>query len=297
MSTAYHPESDGQTEVMNRVLEQYLCAFTHSQPSSWFRFLSLAEWSYNTSLHSSSKLTPFEVVYGKAPPSVPHYIPGMTNNEAVESLISSRQQLHTKLQHRLRKAQETMKHYADAKREDITFAVGQWVYVKLKPFRQRSVTGSQHSKLSKRFFGPFKITARVGEVAYRLQLPEESRIHPVFHCSLLRAHHGPPPPSSDPWPLLVIGQKPVPQPLCILDTKLDTSTSPPTPLVLIQWKGQPPEDTTWEPWHHVRTTYHLEDKVVFGDEGIDNTLTEPENPPTRPTRRGTRPRYLDEYVT
>lgn len=141
MSTAYHPESDGQTEVMNRVLEQYLRAFTHSQPSSWFRFLSLAEWSYNTSLHSSSKLTPFEVVYGKAPPSVPHYIPGMTNNEAVKSLISSRQQLHTKLQHRLRKAQETMKHYADAKREDITFAVGQWVYVKLKPFRQRSARG------------------------------------------------------------------------------------------------------------------------------------------------------------
>jgi len=271
LSTAYHPQSDGQTEVMNRFLKQYLRCFVHSQPSTWLRYLSLEEWCYNTSLHSSSGLTPFEVIYGKPPPSIPHYIPGLTNNEVVESLVESRQTMHAKLQKRLKKAQDSMKKYADARHEDITFSVGQWVYVKLCPNRQRSVAGVNHSKLSKRYFEPFKILARVGEVAYRLELPAEARIHPVFHCSLLRHYHGALPSATEPWPLEIIGHKPLQRPLCILDSKLDTSTSPPTQLVLTQWTGQPPEDTSWEPWPELQEAYHLEDKVVSGGEGIVST--------------------------
>jgi len=112
-----------------------------------------------------------------------------------------------------------MKRLADDKRRDVNFTIGQWVYVKLRPFRQRTVAGLIHPKLSKRYFGLFQVIERVGQVSYRLKLPEEARIHPVFHCSLLREHHG---------------QKPVVRPLCILDSKLDTSSSPPTRLVLIQ---------------------------------------------------------------
>ena len=308
LSTAYHPQSDGQTEVVNRVLEQYLRCFVNSQPSSWYRYLSLAEWCYNTSLHSTSGMTPFEVVYGKPPPSIPQYLPGLTRNEAVESLVESRQLMHAKLQKRLKKAQTTMKKYADMKRDDITFSVNQWVYVKLRPSRQRSVTGHIHPKLSKRYFGPFRISAKVGNVAYRLELPPESRIHPVFHSSLLRLHHGPPPSSSEPWNLEIVGQKPLQRPLCLLDSKLDTSTTPPTRLVLTQWVGQPPEDTTWEPWLELRDAYHLEDKVVSRDGGIvstqDNEGTHsstmtgngPDNATTRPIRTVTKPRYLQDYV-
>ena len=170
-------------------------------------------------------------------------------------------------------------------------------YVQLKPFRQRSVTGPTHSKLSKRFFGPFQVIARVGAVAYKLQLPADSRIHPAFHCSLLRAHHGPPPPSTTPWSLLVIGQKPVPQPLCILDSRMDASTSPPTPMVLVQWEGQPPEDTSWEPWAEIREIYHLEDKVAFGEGSIVSYQKEPEPSTARPARIVTRPKHLRDYVS
>ena len=79
----------------------------------------------------------------------------MTNNEAVETLVSSRQEIQTKLQQRLMKAQAAMKQQAGTKHDDITYAVGQWVYVKLKPFCQQSITGTTHPKLSKCFFGPF----------------------------------------------------------------------------------------------------------------------------------------------
>lgn len=104
MSTTYHPQSDGQTKVMNQVLEQYLRSFIHEQPTTWYRYLTLAEWCYIISLHSSSGLTPFEVIYGKPPPALPHYLQGVSSNEVVDSLMSSRQEIHQKLQRRLHKA-------------------------------------------------------------------------------------------------------------------------------------------------------------------------------------------------
>lgn len=161
-------------------------------------------------------MTPFEIIYGKPPPTILDYVTGMTNNEVVQTFLKSRQQLHSKLKQRLKKAQDAMKRYVDVKCDDITFEQGQWVYVKLRPRRQTSVTGPCHPKLSKRFFGPFQIVERIGLVAYRLNLPPDAHIHPVFHCSLLRSHHGPPPPSEYNWPLQVLNNKPLWRPLCLI---------------------------------------------------------------------------------
>lgn len=104
MSTSYHSETDGQTEVLNRVLEQYLRSFVHEQPSQWCKFLSLAEWSYNTSVHSSTGVSPYQVVYGKPPPSIPQYLLGSTPVEAVDSLLSARQEMLILLRKKLIKA-------------------------------------------------------------------------------------------------------------------------------------------------------------------------------------------------
>ena len=90
MSSAYHPQTNGQTEVVNRSLEQYLKAFTAAKPSIWVEWLPSAKFWFNTNFHSSTKLTPFEALYGYLPPRLLDYIPGTTMVGAVDNHLKSR---------------------------------------------------------------------------------------------------------------------------------------------------------------------------------------------------------------
>ncbi|XP_059302296.1 uncharacterized protein LOC132054272 [Lycium ferocissimum] len=90
------------------------------------------------------------------------------------------------LNHNLLKVQQKMKVSADRKRQSVEFSVGDWVFVKLKLYRQHSLRLQRHHKLGRRYFGPFKVIKRIGQVAYKLDLPEEAKIHHVFHVSMLR---------------------------------------------------------------------------------------------------------------
>lgn len=89
------------------------------------------------------------------------------------------------LKHNLTKAQHKMKEFIDKKRSMVEFIVGEWVFVKLKPYRQNSLRLQKHQKLGRRFFVPFKVIKRIGEIAYKLNFPEEAKIHLVFHISIL----------------------------------------------------------------------------------------------------------------
>ena len=122
--------------------------------------------------------------------------------------------------------------------------------------------------MGKRHYDPYKIIEKIGSVAYKLALLESSKIHPVFYCSLLKPHFGPlhldnslPPSATEGKPIIL--------PLAILDRKWDTST-PPKHLVLVQWLGLNPEDSTWEDWTELQATYHLEDKVFLEGPGNDS---------------------------
>ena len=162
--------------------------------------------------------------------------------------------------------------------------------VKLQPFRQSSLSRHKFNKLSKRYYGPFRIIKTISIVAYRLALPEPSKIHNVFHCSLLKPHHGPTANITTPLPPQAADNHPLIEPLNILNTKWDDTTSPPSLLALVQWKGLAPEETSWEHWDDICTTYHLEENVVLLEGGIDTNLH------ARPKREARAPTYLQDYV-
>ena len=194
-STAYHPQSDGQTEVVNRCLEQYLRAFTFEQPSKWHKYLPWAELCYNTTFHRVIGMTPHQALYGYNPKLLPTYTPGSATADEADITLIDRQQIQQQLQAHIAKAQQRMKKYADSKRKEQQYAVGQWVWAKFHHYKQQSVAKRLNFKLAKRYFGPFLILDRVGPVAYKLKLPPGSKIHPVLHVSLLKEYKGPIPPT------------------------------------------------------------------------------------------------------
>jgi hypothetical protein len=112
-SSAYHPQTDGQTEVVNRTLEMYLRCFTSNQPKEWGKWLAWAEYSYNTSWHSTIKTTPFEVVYGREPPTLLTYLPGTARVEAVGKELLARDQVLKELKNHIKSTQERMKRLYD----------------------------------------------------------------------------------------------------------------------------------------------------------------------------------------
>lgn len=111
LSSAYHPQTDGQTEIVNRTLEMYLRCITSDRPKEWTTWLPWIEYIYNTSSHSATKSTPFEVIYGQTPPSLLTYIPGTTNLEAVDQALQARDEMLRVLRHRLQLSQNRMKQF------------------------------------------------------------------------------------------------------------------------------------------------------------------------------------------
>lgn len=221
MSFAYHPQSDGQTKVANHIVDQYLGAFVHIRPSSWGCFLLWEEWSYNTSFYSATRISPFEITFSRKPPNFPQYIVCTSKIEVVDEMLGQREVVFALLRSKLLKSQAHMKHIADTHRREHQFNIGDWVMVKLRPHRQVSATGSSYSKLAKRYYRPFQVKDRMGNVAYKLKLPEQSRIHPMFHCSILKPYFQPTPTSSElvELPPLAIDNQPIVTPLTFLATK------------------------------------------------------------------------------
>jgi hypothetical protein len=185
-STAYHPQSDGQTERVNKVLEDLLRACLLTFDRSWESSLPYAEFSYNNSYQATIKMSPFEALYGRKCQT-----PLMWSNVGEKTLegsafIKEAEEKVALIHKRLLEAQSRQKSYADNRRRELSFKEGDFVYLKVSPMcgvKRFQVKG----KLALRVVGPYPMIDRIGHAAYRLQLPESmSDIHNVFHVSQLR---------------------------------------------------------------------------------------------------------------
>lgn len=153
LSTLYHPQSDSQSKVLNRCVVQKLRCFAWQQLKEWVHWLSMAEWWYNTSYHSSTGTT-FEVMYGQPPPLQLPYLPQESTMESIDRSFTACEAIMNQPQDYLHKAVNHMKKYADKHHSEHHFQVGDWVFLKLPQCRQTSIA-VHSSKMLSRYYGPF----------------------------------------------------------------------------------------------------------------------------------------------
>ncbi|KAJ6959486.1 hypothetical protein NC653_037738 [Populus alba x Populus x berolinensis] len=262
-STAYHPQSDGQTEVVNKCIEGYLRCMTGTAPALWGKWLSACEWWYNTNYHTSTKKTPYEVLYGMVPPIHIPYTHKDSPVEAVDNYLTQREDMFKEIKNNLLQAQHRMTQQANKKRSERSFSMGDSVYVKLQPYRQHSVHKRICHKLSAKYYGPYTVIQKIGSVAYKLQLPTSAAIHPVFHVSQLKQHVGHHAVHSD---LPNSQQPPLLQPLQIVKRRIRKRGNIAITQLLVVWKDLPLTEATWEDLDDFCfrfPEFHLEDKVVI----------------------------------
>ncbi|KAL0546403.1 hypothetical protein IC582_016311 [Cucumis melo] len=225
-STAFHPQTDGQTERLNQVLEDMLRACALEFPGSWDSHLHLMEFAYNNSYQATIGMAPFEALYGKCCRSPVCW------------------------------GESRQKSYADVRRKDLEFEVGDKVFLKVAPMRG-VLRFERRGKLSPRFVGPFEILERIGPVAYRLALPPSlSTVHDVFHVSMLRKYV--------PDPSHVVDYEPLEidenlsyteQPVEVLAREVKTLRNKEIPLVKVLWRNHRVEEATWEREDDMRSRY------------------------------------------
>ncbi|KAA8544712.1 hypothetical protein F0562_019441 [Nyssa sinensis] len=146
-----------RSQVVNRCLKQYLRCFVHQWPRKWFNYLPWVEYWYDTTYHISTGMTPFQALYGRTPPTMPSYMAGVSPVHEIDLQLVDRDALLKLLKGNLASSINRMKQMADKKRREREFQVGDWILLKLHPYRQQTVFPRAYQKLSNRYYGPYQI--------------------------------------------------------------------------------------------------------------------------------------------
>ena len=186
LSTAFHPQTDGQTERQNQALEHYLRTFCSTRQNNWANLLPLAEFAYQNALHSSIGCSPFFACYGYNPRMDVSVEDNTTEGEvpAAKDRVQKLLKLREDLAKRWQSVADAHARAYDLKHKPMQYAEGDMVMLSTKNLNQHRPS----KKLSHKAIGPFRIEKLIGKQAYRLTLPTNYRIHPVFHVSLLERY-------------------------------------------------------------------------------------------------------------
>lgn len=252
-STAFHPQTDGQTERAHRVLEEMLRSYVSERHNDWDKRLAAAEFAINNASSASTGESPFYLNYGfhpLTPATIDLPQPDRLRSQAAADFVTRMNADMTAAKEKLKTAQERQAHYANTKRRDVTFTVGDQVLLSTANLRLR--TDGPVSKFNSRWTGPLTITERIGAVAYRLELPPTLRVHPVFHVSLLKPYHPPAPGDtrSPPPPPPILGDN-IYEAERISNRRTVTVDGRQQKQYLVHWKGYPDYEATWEPAHNL----------------------------------------------
>lgn len=256
LSIAFHPQTDGQAERTIQTLEDMLRACIIDFKGSWDDHLPLIEFAYNNSYHSSIQMAPYEALYGrKCRSPIGWFDVGETKLIGPDVIQQAVDKVKL-IQERLLAAQSRQKSYADNRRRDLEFQIGDWVFLKVSPMRGVMRFGRK-GKLSPRYIGPYQIVRRIGKVAYELDLPSDlEAVHPVFHVSMLRKCIGDP---SRVFPVddiqvteeLSYEEKPV----AILDRQVRRLRTKDVASVKVLWQNNNREEMTWEAEDEMKNKY------------------------------------------
>jgi len=244
MSTAYHPQTDGQTERINQVIESYLRSYCNYEQNDWASMLAMAEYAYNNSKHSTTKISPFYANYGfEARASWPTEI--QFRNPASEMYGHYMTGVHKQLKDRLEVAVEAMKKNYNKKRKEVApFKKGELVLLNGRNIRAKH----RCKKLEDKMLGPFEIISVGSNNRYcKLKLPEHWKLHPVFNIDLLERYKGTDPKKQvieieadgEDWEMEnIVASGP-------------TDHNPRQHVFLVKWKGYAQEENTWETYDNV----------------------------------------------
>ncbi|GJV51576.1 putative reverse transcriptase domain-containing protein [Tanacetum coccineum] len=264
MSTAYHPETDGQSERTIQTLEDMLRACVMDFGGSWDTHLPLVEFSYNNSYHTSIKCAPFEALYGRKCRSPVIWTEVGESQLIGPELVQETTEKIFQIKERLKTARSRQKSYADKRRKPLEFKVGDRVLLKVSPWKG-VVRFGKKGKLAPRYVGPFEIVECVGPVAYRLKLPQElSCVHDTFHVSNLKKCLAEPD-VQVPLDEIEIDEnlRFVEEPIEIVERDVKKLKRRRIPLVKVRWNSRQGAEYTWEHEDQFRKKYpHLFSETV-----------------------------------
>nr|GEU80624.1 putative reverse transcriptase domain-containing protein [Tanacetum cinerariifolium] len=247
MSTAYHPETNEQSERTIQTLEDILRACIIDFGNGWVKHFSLVKFLYNNSYHASIKAAPFEALYARKCCSPVCWAEVGQVQLTGPELVQETTKRIIQIKQRIQTARDRQKSYANLKRKPMEFQVGDKVMLKVLPWKGVVHFGKQ-GKLNPRYVRPFKVLKKVGPIAYQLKLPQElSRVHNTFHVSNLKKCY-----SNDPLVISLEGLQVddklhfVKEPIEVMDHKVKQLRQIHVLIVNVRWNSRRGPEFTWE---------------------------------------------------